>query len=370
MKERFAWAKGARLIEGRARVEADLRTALSGAPFRIGGPSLQDAPLQAGQGEFETLTSGSSGAPRRILRTMGSWIASFGVNGGLFGIGTGVRVAVLGELEQSLAMYGAIEALHLGADLAVLGGQSPARQMAGLVGVDAVWASPAQLRLLLAAAGDLPQLRRVIVGGSKLDDRLRAELGARTGAEISEFYGAAEASFITLARAGTPSGSVGAPYPGVEVALRGGEVWLRSPYVFLRYAGADRGGARWADGWLTVGEMGRIQGGQLFLAGRAGRMVTVADHNVFPEEIEARMMAMAGVRQVAVLPRKDGLRGVHLVAICQGDMAQERTILAQLRAEMGPLRAPKSITWRQDWPQLPSGKTDLQQLQAEVDAWP
>ncbi len=363
MKERFAWAKGARLRAGGAGAEADLRRALSGAPFRIGGTGA----LEAGEGEFETLTSGSSGNPRRILRSMESWIASFAVNTRLFGVGKGCHVAVLGGLEQSLSLYGAVEALHLGADLSVLGGLAPAAQARGLGGVDVLWASPAQLRVLIAR-GPMPRVGRVIVGGSKLDDALRADLG---DIPITEFYGAAEASFITMAEANSPPASVGAPYPDVEVSVRGGEVWLRSPYTFLRYAGADRGGATWRDGWLSVGEMGRVQGGNLYLSGRAGRMVTVADHNVFPEEIEARMMALDGVRQAAVLPHRDGLRGVHLVAVCAGDAAQEGAILATLRAEMGALKAPKSMIWLQDWPCLPSGKTDLRALQALVDpTWP
>jgi long-chain acyl-CoA synthetase len=363
MKERFAWAKGARLLHGDAGVQANLQRALSGAPFRIGG----EGALEAGEGEFETLTSGSSGAARRIVRSMPSWIASFSVNARLFGIGQGARVAVLGGLEQSLALYAAVEALHLGADVLVLGHLPAQAQARALDGVDVLWASPAQLRLLLAQV-EMPRLGRVIVGGSKLDDGLRAAL---VGAVVSEFYGAAEASFITLAGAGMPFGSVGAPYPEVDLAVRGGEVWLRSPYTFIRYAGADAGQARWQDGWLSVGEMGRIQGGLLYLSGRAGRMVTVADHNVFPEEIEARIMGMAGVRQAAVLPRRDGLRGVHLVAVCQGDALREAAILAQLRAEMGALKAPKSVIWRADWPCLPSGKTDLRALQLQVDpTWP
>jgi long-chain acyl-CoA synthetase len=368
MKERFHWAKGAQLIGASASVQAALAQALSGAPFRIGGTGA----LQAAAGQFETLTSGSSGTARRILRNMTSWIASFEVNAQLFGIGAGVQVAVLGDLQHSLSLYGAVEGLHLGARVQVLHGLPPARQLAALAQAEVIYASPAQLRLLLTAQGDLPGVRYVLVGGAKLDSRLRADLTARldTGAQLREFYGAAEASFITLAQQGTDEASVGAPYPQVELALRGGMVWLRSPYTFMGYAGPDQGSAVWQDGWLSVGEMGRIKGGQLYLLGRAGRMVTVADHNVFPEEIEARMQAMVGVRAAAVLARRDRLRGVHMVAICMGDAAQEPAILAALRAEFGPLKAPKSIQWRSTWRQLPSGKTDYGAFQAEVDAWP
>ena len=97
-----------------------LRAALAveGRAFRIGGAG----PQPQGVGVFETLTSGSSGSPRRILRSMESWTRSFAVNSGLFGIGPGCRVAVLGDLVHSLALYGALEAVHLGAGVQLLAG--------------------------------------------------------------------------------------------------------------------------------------------------------------------------------------------------------------------------------------------------------
>ena len=61
-----------------------------------------------------------------------------------------------------------------------------------------------------------------------------------------------------------------------------------------------------------------MEGVFLYLQGRAGRMVTVADQNVFPEEIKAFLMGLPGVARAAVLPRPDGLRGVHLVAVLMG----------------------------------------------------
>ena len=95
-------------------------------------------------------------------------------------------------------------------------------------------------------------------------------------------------------------------------------------------------------------------------------MVTVADQNVFPEEIEQFMAGLPGVDRVAVVPRDDALRGVHLVAVVQGDAAQEAALLRALRERLGPLQAPKAVIWRLDWPVLPSGKTDLLRITDEV----
>lgn len=380
----FRWHPEARLFDGAGQevrplaavgpVVADGVTGLAqviGLPaFRLGALD-QPAPEPGAVFVFETLTSGSTGAPRRILRSQASWVASFNVNAG-FGIGPGARVAVLGRLVHSLALYGAIEGLHLGAEVHLLDSLRPDRQRKALAdrGISHLYATPAQLRLLVQGGDPCPDLRLVLVGGSKLDAGLRAAVRDMAPvAEVREFYGAAEASFITLADEETPEGSVGRPYPGVELALDPtGEVWVKSPYMFVGYA-SDTGSARWRDGWLSVGEIGRLEGGFLYLHGRAGRVVTVADQNVFPEEIEALMEGMAGITRAAVLPVQDARRGMVLVAMVQGNPAAEGEIMAALRSRLGALKAPKALIWLQDWPVLPSGKTDLRALEAKV-TWP
>lgn len=384
----FQWHPDARLFDGRGREQRPIRQvvpviaerpsaialamalASTSQGFRIGTGSAPPAP--GSHPVFETLTSGSTGTPRRILRSQGSWIASFVVNSRLFSVGPGTRIAVLGRLVQSLSLYGALEGMHLGAEVHLLDDLRPDRQRKALAErqISVLYAPPAQLRMMTETLGPVCQaLRVILIGGSKLDPALRAAVqDMAPSAVLHEFYGAAETSFITLADAAAPEGSVGRAYPGVEIEVRAGLIWVRSPYLFKGYAD-DPGGAEWSDGWLSVGEIGRLDAGYLYLSGRAGRMVTVADQNVFPEQIEALMLTLPGVRQAAVLPVSDSLRGVVLLAVVQGDPVTESVILATLRRELGPLKAPKALIWRQDWPTLPSGKTDLAALQRGL-AWP
>ena len=350
-----------------------------GAGFRIGSQGA----VEAGPGQFETLTGGSLGAPRHILREQASWQASFALNARLFQIGPGRGVAVLGRLSHSLALYGAMEGAVLGADVHILDGLRPDRQWQQIIArrVSVLYATPAQLRLCLEGGAPSPDLRHVLVGGAKLDTDLRASLGASApGAAVHEFYGAAETSFLTLAQAGDDPDSVGRPYPGVSLQIRvngkpvadgeTGEVWAQSPYLFVGYAGGDPGGAIWHDGWLSVGEQGYFKDGCLYLRGRTGRMVTVADKNVFPEEIEAFLLTLPGVVRAAVLPRADALRGAHLVAFLAGDPSRGDDVQRLARDRLGPLIAPRTCVWRTDWPLLPSGKTDFATLLREVAEWP
>lgn len=383
MTDGFRWHPKARLFDAKGQehtpgAKAAIAAATAGAlgqvighpAFRVGAADAP-SPDMAAVPVFETLTSGSTGKPKRILRSQASWTASFKVNA-RFGIGPGARVAVLGSLVQSIALYGAIEGLHLGAEVHLLDGLRPDRQRQALAarGVSHLYATPAQLRLLMDGAGDCPNLSLVLVGGSKLDPGLREGLQTMApAARVLEFYGAAETSFITLADATTPEGSVGRAYTGVEIDLDpDGKIWVKSPYLFMGYAGGE-GIADWRNDWLSVGEVGRLDGEYLSLRGRAGRMATVADHNVFPEEIEAILQGMPGITRAAVLPVPDARRGTVLVAVLQGDHSAHDATLAALRAELGPLKAPKALIWRQDWPLLPSGKTDLRALEALVK-WP
>ncbi|MCC6864109.1 MAG: AMP-binding protein [Rhodobacteraceae bacterium] len=364
---------------GPAVVQA-LTLAQTGCAFRIG---LEDAaaPIDAKLPVFETLTSGSSGRPRRILRTQQSWVASFLVNAKLFKLGPKVRLAVLGRLVHSLPLYGALEGACLGCSVYLLGGARPDRQRTLMASqaIEVVYATPSQLRMLVDAGGPvLSSLRVVLVGGSKLDVTLRKALALLAPtAEVREFYGAAEASFITMADTDASVDSVGKAYPGVHIIIRNqegealkdgavGEVWVNSPYLFKGYTSEDHGGAQRAGNWLSVGECGWMQKGELYLVGRAGRMVTVADQNVFPEEIETFLGAQEGVMRVAVLPKRDALRGVIMVAVVQGDQSCEAALLKAGRDRFGPLKAPRAIIWREEWPMLASGKSDLVRLQAEV----
>jgi long-chain acyl-CoA synthetase len=204
-------------------------------------------------------------------------------------------------------------------------------------------------------------LRLILVGGGHLDAATKARVAQMApNARLHEFYGAAETSFITLSDATTPEGSVGAPYPGVEIDIRDGLVWVRSPYLFDHYAEGSSATTQTRKGWVTVGEMGEMRDGYLFLTGRADRMFTVADRNYHPEAAEAALSQIDGVHGVAVLPMMDDMRGAVPVALYHGMITPDdlqsaaRTTGIQIRR-----------TYRlSDWPALPSGKPNLTALAA------
>jgi len=149
------------------------------------------------------------------------------------------------------------------------------------------------------------------------------------GRALMPVYGLSEA---TLAVTFTPSGrhprtwtagarelaAVGAPLPGIDVEVRHGRIHVRGPSVMRGYyknPAATR--AVLSDGWLDTGDLGFIDGGELFVSGRAKDLVILRGVNHAPQEFEDALDGVEGVRPgcaAAVgLPTPEGEELVLLV---------------------------------------------------------
>jgi long-chain acyl-CoA synthetase len=192
-------------------------------------------------------------------------------------------------------------------------------------------------------------------------------------AELVEFYGTSETSFITLARADAPPGSVGRPYPNVELEIIRsvgtpdcGEVRVSSPYLAQAYLGPPVKQISQPNGFVLTGEIGcQDANGFLFIKGRADRMITISDVNVYPEAIEGAVAAMESVGACAVVAIADNLRGNR--TICFVEPASEKlnpsAVRRHCRETLDEHHVPKRVLPIERIPTLPSGKPDLQTLQ-------
>jgi acyl-CoA synthetase (AMP-forming)/AMP-acid ligase II len=102
--------------------------------------------------------------------------------------------------------------------------------------------------------------------------------------------------------------SVGAPIPGVEVEVRGasgevlperrlGRVFVRGASVMRGYLGQPEATARaLRGGWLDTGDLGFVEAGELYVHGRAKDVVILRGANHAPDELEAPLQAVAGIR--------------------------------------------------------------------------
>lgn len=167
------------------------------------------------------------------------------------------------------------------------------------------------------------RFRYFISGGAALDaDLARSFLDL--GAPVLQGYGLSEtAPLVSVNTLGEHVvGSVGRPFPGVQVRIRPapgrgrdvGEILVRGPNVMRGYfqdppATADA----FEDGWLRTGDLGRTDGnGFLYVLGRVKDVIVAASGmNVYPEEVEARIDGCPYVREVCVLAVRPPGAGEH-----------------------------------------------------------
>jgi long-chain acyl-CoA synthetase len=317
----------------------------------------RDMPVSATPAPFITFTGGTTGPPKAILRDQASWLYSFARQG----IEPHDRVAILGGLSHSLALYATVEALHRSADIWLLSGARPKAQTEAIRGASltVLYATPTQLKLLSNAA-PCPSVTRLFVGGGDFDATARAQTqDLFPNARIAVFYGTSETSFVTVSDAGTPAGSVGKAYPGVTLKTDAeGLIWASSPMIFSDYLISGGSQARRQGDFVSVGDLGRIDAdGFVYLTGRADRVVSISDRSVSLDELERQLARIEGIEQIAAIALPDAKRGHALGIALRGDPDL-------VRRQAAYLPKIRQVVALETWPMLASGKTDYPAIEA------
>ncbi len=203
---------------------------------------------------------------------------------------------------------------------------------------------PTQWALMLAHPDlertDTSSLRVAGTGASRVPPELVAAIRERLGVPVIVRYTSTEASLGTGTVPGDPdevvATTVGRPVPGVELSLRDGDgrpvgagevgrVHLRSAAVMRGYWGGPPTGpgdgglvldrtatsaVLAADGWLTTGDFGRLDGaGNLCLVGRANELYIRGGYNVYPAEVEPVVTTHPPIAEAAVVGVPDPVLG-------------------------------------------------------------
>jgi long-chain acyl-CoA synthetase len=159
-------------------------------------------------------------------------------------------------------------------------------------------------------------LRTSIAGGMALQEAVALRWKKTTGTAVIEGYGLSEASpvltFNPTERA--KIGSIGVPLPSTElkcvddqggvVAIgEPGELIARGPQVmpgYWRQPGETENVLR--DGWLYTGDIAKMDAdGYFSIVDRRKDMILVSGFNVYPNEVEAVLAGLAGVKDDVLL---------------------------------------------------------------------
>ncbi|HWA38233.1 MAG TPA: AMP-binding protein [Burkholderiales bacterium] len=181
--------------------------------------------------------------------------------------------------------------------------------------VPSLWRLLLQSRELYRRSG--PRLRWIEIGSQYMSGEEKAQLKHLfPEARIVQHYGLTEASRTTFLKVHEAEGarleSVGQATHGIEVALDAtGRVRVRGPHLA---SGLLEGGRLVpltdAAGWFTTGDLGRIDGADLYYEGRADDLINCGGVKLSPDALERGLFERLGAaRGLCVAKAKDDLRG-------------------------------------------------------------
>ncbi len=329
-------------------------------------------------------TSGSTGAPKRVLLTRKALLASVHASAARMGA-TGPWVLavpptfVAGVQVIARSLAAGHEPILLERD----GWPEGSGWFVSLV--------PTQLTRMLDDPAGLAALQRahtVLLGGGPIGPALRAR-AAGAGVHVVASYGSAE----------TAGGCVydGLPLDGVAVALGdAGRIRIAGPTLFTEYVDqADLTRGTLVDGWFLTSDAGRIdEDGRLVVIGRIDDVIVSGGLNVPGPAVAERLLAHPSIAAVEVLGVPDaewGNRVVAFVVVAPGvsRLADARTsttgvpsvvevrgapatsLETTLRAWVAEAHprawAPRQFVVLDEIPLLPNGKPDRRGLLSLVE---
>ncbi len=236
---------------------------------------------------------------------------------------------------------------------------------------------PAHLQRLFAwqdeaADGrDLATFRLVAHAGAPCPDSVRRRAHATFGVEaVWEFYGSTEGQW-TACRADewiAHPGTVGRARPGRTVTADDDDLlWCAVPpwATFEYWRDEEKTAAAWKqtpDGpAFTVGDLGRVEDGWVYLDARRTDLIITGGVNIYPAEVESVLADVPGVEDIAVFGRADESWGQRVCAAYVGS-ASEEALRERAVARLSPPKRPKEYVRLASLPRTATGKVRRHEL--------
>jgi long-chain acyl-CoA synthetase len=187
-------------------------------------------------------------------------------------------------------------------------------------GTDALWWPILKLLVARKLHARLGGRIRVIVSGAAALAPPLARTFVGLGLPIIQGYGLTEFSPVVSVNRmdDNDPASVGFPLEGVEVRLgEDGELLVRGPARMLGYWNNREATDAMidADGWLHTGDKARIEGGRIFISGRAKEIIVLSNgEKVPPGDAEQAILMDPAFEQVMVVGEGRGHLGLLVVS--------------------------------------------------------
>ena len=237
--------------------------------------------------------------------------------------------------------------------------------------------------------GELPSLRRIIIGGSHCPEALLRRIEERLDVRVQTSWGMTELSPLgTIEPANVP------PRPGPRMSgrapmgldmklvdengvalpeqrMRIGRLMVKGASVAERYFNQSEPVLD-AEGYLDTGDLALIdEAGYLTITGRTKDLIKSGGEWINPREVEDIVGSLPEVGLVAVVGRpheKWGERPVLVVEPRSGHEIDRERLLAVLRGKVPDWWLPDQIVLLDRMPLAATGKIDKKRLRAEFAA--
>ncbi len=222
---------------------------------------------------------------------------------------------------------------------------------------------------------DFSSLGLSVGGGAAVQKAVSDKWKEVTGKHIKEGYGLSETSpILTLNPLGMSDfkSSIGVPAPSTDISLRDddgkevaqgerGELCAKGPQVMKGYWRRDDATAEVMtdDGYFRTGDIAVMDKTGFFrIVDRKKDMIIVSGFNVFPNEIEAEIAAMAGVLECACIGVPDEKTGeAAKVFIVKSDESLSReSVREHCKQSLTAYKVPRHIVFIDELPKSTVGK--------------
>ena len=357
-------------------------------------------------GALMVYTSGTTGAPKGVHRALPpedfAGTPAFAADlHALFGLGDpGVRYLSTAPLYHAAPLRFAL-AVTAGGGTVHMMDRFDADDALRLLQEHAITHSqwvPTMFQRLLAlpadrrSAFDAPHHRVAVHGAAPCTADTKRAMMAWWGPILLEYYSGSEGIGLTLidsAESLDHPGSVGRARKGVvhivDAAGRElpagetGVVYFSGVKPFGYYKAAEKTAAKThPHGWQTFGDMGHVDAqGWLYLTDRQDDMIISGGVNLYPQEIEAAMLEVAGVWECAVVGVPDarfGERPVAFIVPARDAANDTASLLARVRAHnrqrLGRHKQPDDILLIESLPRTATGKVLRRRLRDLLNTTP
>lgn len=310
---------------------------------------------------FGVLTSGTTGLPKVLWRSLRSWVDFFDEQNRVFKVTKDSILFIHGSMSFTGNLNSLLATLYVGGTTVVGSILRPKRWYELLATWKAthMYVLPTKLRMLLPCMKDnLPHLSLIFTGSQLLDYKLVLTLKKlQPQTECILYYGASELNYITYCTFDEwleEPNTVGYAFDRVTVSLDDAAcIVVDTPY-----------GIEDIERPYTVGDVGEFSPtGRLQFKGRADAIINRGGYKLSLPYLESELLCVEGIDDVVVLAVDDALRGQQPIAfVVPVEGASRDTICEAIHNRFLPKECPKQIFWLSEFPLTHASKIDLNAL--------